>query len=338
MIVNRYLTALFFLACSVLVGSLSSAEAAEEPGLSPTPDSSEVQEASPPEIVFYSDRFIFRSKGLDDLMIVVFAFERGRQEEGYYGEFLGAIFERNRWAFFEGNDKYAYASPDLKKIFPSYYAKVDGSPVSGFQLEYDGGDFTVKVSSGPVQEVTHPQSSAVLDKKIGVAEAVLTVHGREHWGDLIHESLFWKGFNGLRRYKGLYKNYQGFYLKSEEGQQIYFHKNSADRRAFLKKYAFSESPLSEAGVIFYQNKEVHRFTTPIALTEIDRTMPPFALYKIPERWEVTVNPHYGSLFLWSRKKLSINWLLGGYVVMAIEGVLKNGETEERFWGFAEYFP
>ncbi len=306
----------------------------------PVPSETVDAELVPPssEVLFYSDRFIFRSEGLDDLMIVVFTFERGRQEEGYYGEFMGAIFERNRWAFFEGNDKYSYASSDLKKIFPSYYAQIEGSDESGFQLDYDGGDYTVKVSSGPVQEISHPQSSVVLDKKIGVAEAVLTVHGKEHWGDLVHESLFWKGFNGLRRYKGLYKDYQGFYLKSEAGQQIYFHKNSADQRAFLEKYAFSESPLPEDGVIYHQNKEVRQFDTPIALNTIDRKMPPFAIYKIPERWEVIVNPEFGSLFIWARKKISINWLLGGYVMMAIEGVIKNGEQEERLWGFAEYFP
>ncbi|MFQ5588916.1 MAG: hypothetical protein ACE5F7_08745, partial [Nitrospiria bacterium] len=296
------------------------------------------EEPASSEIAFYSDRFIFRSQNLDDLVIAVFAFERGRQEEGYYGEFMGAIFERNRWAFFEGNDKYAYVSSDLKKIFPSYYAKVDGTSVSGFQLVYDGGDYTVKVSSGTEQAVTHPQNSEILDKKVGVAEAVLTVHGTEHWGDLIHESLYWKGFNALRRYNGLFKNYQGFYLKSEKGDQIYFYKNSADQRAFLKRYPLSESLLPETGVIFHENKEVDHFNTPIVLKTIERMTPPFALYKIPERWEVIVNPDYGSLFLWSRKKISINWLMGGYVMMAIEGVIKNGEAEERLWGFAEYFP
>ncbi len=311
---------------------------AQDPDFTGPLVSDEKEEETTEGLVFYSDRFIFRSNTLDDLTIVVFTFERGRQEEGFYGEFMGAIFERNRWAFFEGNDKYAYASSDLKNIFPSYYAKVGGSSVSGFQMEYDGGDFTIKVSSGPEKELLHTQNGATLNKKMGIAEAVMTVHGKEHWGDLIHESLFWKGFNGLRRYNGLFKDYQGFYLRSEEGQQIYFHKNSADQNAFKTRYNLPEALLQETGVVLHQDKAPLHFEKPIRLNPIERSTPPFALYKIPKRWEVVVNPEYGSLFLWSRKKKSINWLLGGYVIMAIEGVIKHSEKEERLWGFAEYFP
>jgi len=89
------------------------------------------------------------------------------------------------------------------------------------------------------------------------------------------------------------------------------------------------------------SKIVHRLKTPIALNSTNRVTPPFALYTVPERWEVPINADFGSLFLWTRGKTSINWVFGGYLIMAIEGVIKkegeDGEGE-RVYGFAEYFP
>lgn len=326
------------IACFVLVSHIEIVSAEDKPE-SPEASTPEVEEeVDESEIAFYSDRYIFRSKTLDDLILVVLVFERGRQEEGFYGEFFGAIFERNHWAFLEGNDKYAYASSDLKNIFPSYYANVEGTNVSGFVLGYDAGDYTIEISSGPVEEIVRPDEGPVIEKSIGVAEAVVTIHGKEHWGDLVHESLLWKGFNGLKRYKGLFKDYQAFYLKTDTGQQIYLHQNKSDRNTFKKKYDFSETLAPEVGVIFNQGKNVHTFKPPMSLTPIEQTTPPFALYKIPKRWEIEVDPELGSIFLWSRDNASINWLLGGYAIMAIEGIIKNNGEEERVWGFSEYYP
>jgi len=310
-----------------------------------SPDASEAVLAdgdiSSDETLFYLDRFIFKNKDVDDLFIVVFAFERGRQKEGYYGEFFGAVFEKTQWDFLEGNDKYAYASSDLKTIFPSYYAKAEGSAVSGFVVGYDGGDYTLKLSSGPVQPVYTAHEGESINKVIGITEAVVTVNGKEYWGDLVHESLSWKGFEGLKRYKGLYKNYEAFYLKTEGGRQLFFHKNRADRQAFLKRHHLSDTLKSEGGVVLEGLETLYSFQTPIALTSTNRVTPPFAFYTVPERWEVLVNPDFGSLFLWTRAKASINWVFGGYVIMAIEGVIKKEGMEgdgERVRGFAEYFP
>ncbi len=296
---------------------------------------------SPDETLFHLDRFIFKSKDVDDLFIVVFAFERGRQKEGYYGEFFGAVFEKNRWSFLEGNDKYSYASSDLETIFPSYYAKAEGSTVSGFVVGYDGGDYTLKLSSGPVQPVYTAEESKTLNKVLGITEAVVSVNGKEYWGDLVHESLSWQGFEGLKRYKGLYKNYEAFYLKTEAGRQLFFHKNRADRKDFLKKSQLSNTFKAEGGVVLEGLETLYTFKTPMVLSSTNRVTPPFAFYSVPDRWEVPVNSEFGSLFLWTRGKASINWVFGGYVIMAIEGVIKKegreGE-EERVRGFAEYFP
>ncbi len=291
--------------------------------------------------VIYQDRFIFRGQDIDDLIMVVFTFERGRESQRYYGEFMGGIFERNHWAFLEGNDKYPYQAKDLRVIQPSYYAGVQGSKDSGFLLQYDGGDYTLKIASGPIRKLYAPLEGPSLKKEIGITEAVITLHGKEYWGDLIHESLVWHGFNGLNRYKHLYQEYQNFYLKSEKGMQIFFHKNKADLAAFKKESRLPETLKSEEGVIFHKNKIIHSFQPPIPIVSIKEKTPPFSFYSVPHRWRVETSPELGRLFLWSRGEVSINWLVGGYYMMAIEGIVKDSEgseAKERVWGLAEYFP
>ncbi|MFQ5597757.1 MAG: hypothetical protein ACE5GK_06865 [Nitrospiria bacterium] len=294
--------------------------------------------ANEEKTIFYSDRFIFRGEDIDDLHMVLMAFERGGDSEKKYGEFFGAVFEKSQWSFFEGNDKYRFVETDLTVIQPSYYAAADGTASSGFILKYDAGDYTLKISSGPVRRIYTPNNGVTLKKTIGIAEAVLSIHGKKYWGDLIYESLLWNGFDGLMRYKHLYKEYQGFYLKSEAGKLIYFHQNKADQNAFKNTHHLPETLQSEGGVILQKDHIVHTFKSPIPITALKKKTPPLAFYKVPQRWQVDTSPEAGRLFLWSRGEASKNWVTGGYYVMAIEGIVKAGTQEERVWGFAEYYP
>jgi len=272
-------------------------------------------------------------------LILLLSFDRGEQKGRYWGDFFGALFQQNRWAFLEGNDKYPYSSANLKEIQPSYYTRAEGTARSGFVLRYDGGDYRLKLSSGPVQGLYAPNDGQFLTRKIGWAEAVVKIKGREYWGDMVHESLIWKGFDGLERYEGLYKGYQAFYLKSKTGRQIYFHQNKADRKAFLKKYHFTETLQAEGGVVLDKGDSVHTFTSPIGLRAVMKKRP-FAFYSVPKQWEIELPSDLGRAFLWPRGEASKTWIYGGYHVMAIEGVIKKGPEmpEERVWGFAEYFP
>ncbi len=289
------------------------------------------------ETALHSDRFIFRGQDVDELFMVLMTFERGIDHGRIFGEFLGLIFEKNQLAFLEGSAKYPYQSQDFKNIFPSYHTKIEGSSESGFKLSYDGGDATFNISSGPVLPLYQPDNSETIQKIIGVAEAVATIHGKEYWGDLVHESLVWKGFNALTRHEGIYKDYQAFYLKSEKGKQIYLHQNKADQEAFLKKYPLPETLQAEGGVILENQETIHTFKAPIPITWLKEKRSPLGFYTVPEQFRIDTSESLGSLFVWPRDAASKNWFYGGYYIMAIEGLLKGGEEEERVWGFAEYF-
>lgn len=290
-----------------------------------------------PDTIYYSDRFIFRSKEVDELTLVILNFNRGQEDGKYYGEFFGAVFTRHDWSFLEGNDKYFYKPGDLQIIQPSYFAKAEGSAVSGFKLRYDGGDFTLLVSSGPTQPLYSPETSRTLQKNIHIAEAVLTLKGREYWGELVHESTVWNGFSGLKRYKGLFKEYHSFYLTTEKGREIYLHRNRSNRQEFLSRYDLPETYVAESGLVRSGPRSIYSFKPPIPFSLLSSIHPPFAIYPLPQRWKVDA-PSVGTFYIWSRANASKNWVWGGYYLMAIEGVLKNGETEERVWGLGEYIP
>lgn len=289
------------------------------------------------ETSYYSDRFIFRSKEVDHLTLVILNFNRGKEEAKYYGEFFGAVFVQHDWFFLEGNDKYFYRPGDLQIIQPSYFARAEGSAISGFKLRYDGGDFTLTISSGPTQPLYSPEAGRTLQKKLSVAEAVLTLKGKESWGELVHESTVWNGFNGLKRYKGLFKEYHSFYLTTEKGREVYLHRNLANRQEFLSRYNLAETYVQEAGLIQSGPRSIYSFKPPIPLSLLSSIHPPFAIYPLPQRWKVDA-PSVGTFYIWSRANASKNWVWGGYYLMAIEGVLRTGEAEERVWGLGEYIP
>jgi hypothetical protein len=288
------------------------------------------------DLPYYSDRFVFRGKNVDDFILILLSFDRGKEGSKYWGEFFGAVFYKNTWSFLEGNDKYPYRTPDLQKIQPSYFAKAEGTPISGFKLQYDGGDFTLNLSTGPVEPLYIPNDGPDLKKTVGTAEAVATLRGKEYWGEIIHEPLIWNGYNGLKKYSGLHKEYQAFYLTTEKGNQIYFHQNKFDRQGFLNRYHLSDAYKPEGGSIVFNKQTIYTFKPPIPITSVKTVTPPFALYSVPERWRVDT-PSLGTFFLWSRGKASKNWMFGGYYLIAIEGILK-GSNEERVWGLAEYIP
>lgn len=314
---RRILIWILSILCSILSGTFFHAGAESDP-------------------LFYSDRFVFRSKNVDELTLIILTFERGKDGPRYYGEFFGAVYHRNSWSFLEGNDKYFYRPADLQTIQPSYFAKAEGTPVSGFRLHYDGGDVTLSIASGPIQPLYVSNNGPELKKKVGWAEAVATLRGKEIWGELMHEPMIWNGYNGLKQYSGLHKESQTFYLTTEKGKEIYFHQNKFDLKAFIDQHHFSETPRAEGGAVASNSQTIFTFTPPIPLAFLKRITPPFAFYSIPERWQVDLPP-LGTFFLWSRGRASKNWMFGGHYWIAIEGILK-GPDNERIWGLAEYIP
>jgi hypothetical protein len=286
-----------------------------------------------PDTVYYSDRFVFLGSDVNAPGLVLLNFSRGRDRGRYYGEFYGAFYDQNRWRHFEGNDKYPYRAGDLTTIQPSYYARAEGSVETGFRLRYDGGDVTLNIASGPTRPLSVPNSGRTLTSTLGVSEALLVIRGKEVWGSLLHEPLRWTGFNGLKRYAGLFKEYHRFYLTTESGREMIFHQNKADRKAFLNRHHLTETFQARGGVI--QADGVYPFIPLIHPSGALR--PGLAFYTVPDRWQADAGS-FGTLHLWSRDMAVRNWLFGGYYLMTVEGVLRNGSREERVWGLLEYIP
>ncbi len=288
---------------------------------------------------YYSDRFVFRGKDVQNLVVAVLNFDRGYDGSSYHGEFFGSVFHNHQWSFLEGNGMYRHPSKDLSIIQPSYFARATGTPQTGFKVRYDGGDLTFTLGSALERVIYMPDHGHKIRRSIAVAEAVLTLGGRVHHGEMIHEPLIWKGFDRTRRHKGLFREYQGFYLLTEQGREIYLYQNKADIAQVMKNHHFSEMLSPEGGVSVLPRQRPLLLPRPFSVQVTERTRPAFAFYTIPQRWEITTSD--GVLYLWSRKKIAKNWFYGGYYLMVVEGVLKRKEqpaTNERVWGVAEYVP
>ncbi len=285
------------------------------------------------DTVYYSDRFVFLGKDVNQPVLALLKFDRGRDRGRYYGEFYGALYDQGRWRYFEGNDKYPYRPGDLQTIQPSYYARAKGSVESGFRLRYDGGDATLNIASGPIQFLHVPNPGRTLTSTLGVAEALLAIRNQETWGDLFHEPLRWTGFNGLQRYAGLFKEYHRFYLITESGREMSFYHNNADRQAFLNRHHLTETFPTRGGVI--QSGAIYPFAPQVL--PMRNVRPGLAVYTVPDRWRVDAPP-FGTLHLWARDMGVRNWFFGGYYLMAIEGVFRYEGRDERVWGMAEYVP
>jgi hypothetical protein len=292
------------------------------------------------EVPYYSDRFVFLGNHLDDLVAVIFNFNRGWTGEKPYGEFSGALFHQGRWSYLEGSDLYPYPKghdgKDLAQIQPSYYAKVVGSATSGFKLRYDGGDHTLDLSSGPIHPRYFPHDSPTLKSSIGSSEALLVIRGREYWGKMIHEPLIWSGFNGLKQYRGLFKEYHRFYLLTDHGGEVYFYKNRFNRADFMRRSTLPDAFRPEGGVMI-SPAGIEPFDLPIQLQIIESTRSFFSFFLLPTRWKMPVEST-GTFRLWSRGHAEKGWFLGGYHLMAIEGTLETDGTNARVWGMAEYVP
>ncbi len=289
------------------------------------------------EVPYYSDRFVFLGNDVNDLVLVTLNFNRGKVGQKPYGEFSGAFFRKGRWTYLEGSDIYPYRAGDLQQIQPSYYARVVGSPTSGFKLHYDGGDQTMVLASGPIPPRYTHHGSKALRSSVGSGEALLTLSGKTYWGRMIHEPLVWMGFDGLKRYRGLFEAYHRFYLVGEGGREVYFYKNDFDRQAFLKKYPLAETLNAEGGFAISSEGAMNALPLPIALLTLQKARSIFALFSFPQRWEMRTPP-LGTLYLWSRGHATQNWFSGGHYLMAIEGVFKKERGEARMWGMAEYIP
>jgi hypothetical protein len=297
-------------------------------------------DANTNEVPYYSDRFVFLGNRLDNLVVVLFNFNRGWTGEKPYGEFTGALFYQGKWSYLEGSDLYPYpkghAGNDLTQIQPSYYAKVLGSATSGFKLRYDGGDHTLDLSSGPIRPRYLPHDSPTLKSSVGSSEALLVIHGREYWGKMIHEPLVWSGFNGLKQYRGLFKEYHRFYLLTDHGAEIYFYKNRFNRSEFIDRSTLSD-PFRPEGGAMMTPADIQIFQAPVSLRTMESIRPFFSFFSLPTRWEMAVEST-GTFHLWSRGHAARGWFLGGYHLMAIEGTLETEWADARVWGLAEYVP
>ena len=294
-----------------------------------------------PDETYYSDRFIFLGNNIDTPVLMVVVFNRGRSNQKNYGEFIGALFDRGVWNYLEGSDLYPYPQGriNFSEIRPSYYARVTGSPTAGFRLHYDGGDATVTLASGPFRPHVTDSRKSYPQSKMGQAEALLALRGKNFWGRMIHTSEVWPGLDGLKQHRDLYKTAYRFYLILDAGPEIrYIHKNQQEVTS--SAHTLVRLP-REHTLRFYQNPQnpqdqIDSLEGNVAITPLEIARLWLGLFSVPERWRVEI-PSKETLDLWSRGRVRRGGRTRHYL-MAIEGLINRHSGQQRVWGLLEYLP
>jgi hypothetical protein len=163
---------------------------------------------------------------------------------------------------------------------------------------------------------------------MGSANAVLTWKGRTIPGRVIYEYFMMPDFNRLTRtYWGMWNEFQGLYLLSENSDDVYVHSQKSERIAKLIGHL--------AGFATFRGS-----TEPLqdlTLEVVDRDLA-WGFYRWPRAWRLAWNGPQGraTLTLTQTTRRSIgNWAVGGFSMAIVQGELLYAGKRLPVYGLAE---
>lgn len=290
------------------------------PADSPTED----LPASP--LLYVSDYFSF--VGQDTQGHVAFALDnnRGRDGEAYQAEhFLALHDERQGWISLVGNGRYQNATKELRTIPDSPSFRFQGTPRTGMTIASQPNRLTLRIE--PIAERTRNTHDAAVTW-MGSAGAVLTWQGRTIPGRVIYEYLMMPEFNRLTRtYWGLWKEFQGLYVKAGQDGDVYLHSQQSERTAPLV------GMLAGFAAFDGQSESMNDLRVEV----LDRDLAP-GFYRWPTAWRITWTGPKGRATLTltqSDRNRIANWIIGGFSMAIVTGELDYAGARYPVYGFAE---
>lgn len=284
------------------------------------------QDAVTSTLVYVSDYFSF--VGEDAQGHVAFALDnnRGRDGDAYQAEHFVVLHdERRSWVNVLGNGRYENSKQELLSIPNSPDFEFQGAPGSGITITSKSNNLVLRVEPIAVAlSRQHDRSRYWL----GSAPAALEWAGRTLKGRVIYEYLIMPDFNRLTRtYWGLWKEFQGLYLKVGGDGDLYVHSQRSERIASLV------GRLAGFAAHGGRTEELEG----LMLTPLSRT-PALGFYRWPAEWRLDWTsrgrPVSTTLTLADRKTIG-NWVIGGFAMGIVKGELTiNGRTL-ALYGLAE---
>jgi hypothetical protein len=277
-------------------------------------------------LIYVSDYFSF--VGEDSQGHVSFALDnnRGRDGDAYQAEhFLVLHDERQSWVNLTGNGFFENTKQALSAIPDSLAFQFSGTPRTGMTVTSAPNHLTLKIEPIPLRTQNKHEGAVTW---MGSAPAVLTWKERTLAGRVIYEYFMMPEFNRLTRtYWGMWKEFQGLYLMSDQSDDVYIHSQLSERIAPLI------GRLSGFGAF----NELTESMNDLIVEPLDREWT-LGFYRWPTAWRITWTGPKGPAILTLRqssRKALANWIIGGFSMGIVQGELEYAGNTRRVYGLAE---
>jgi len=280
---------------------------------------------SPPGLEYYSDYFSFA--GRDEKGHVAFAIDnnRGRDGDEYQAEhFLVFHDELEGWRKLKGNGLYGNEAGILEGIPDSPHFRFSGTAAEGFTIHSETNGLKL-ITKAIGKRISRKGDEGVY--VMGSDDAILELGNRTVKGRVIHEYLYRSGFNRLtRKSPTAFKDFHGIYLLVDGSGDLYFHHRKGTPTSISR---------NQDGFLFLDGANT---VLPFEKVTPSGYRLGLGLYRWPTRWEglVIIDGRPGTLSIrTSRSKRVKTWVIGGFVMSIVEGILKIDGKEYPLYGFAE---
>jgi hypothetical protein len=286
----------------------------EEPSL---PDSS---------LLYVSDYFSFVGEDANGRVAFALDNNRGRDGESWQAEHFVVLHdEREGWISLKGTGSYENTTHELQNIPASSFFQIAGTPQSGLSIVSPPNEITLSVEPIPNRLDQAYQGGRYW---LGSAAAVLQWKGRTLKGRVIYEYFMMPEFNRLSRtYWGLWKHFQGLYIVIEGLGDLYVHSQESDMIAPL---------VGTLNGFLAVHGETEAFQAlQVTLLDHDQAL---GLFRWPSAWGINWVSKAGTgnaRFKIQDFKSMGNWVIGGFGMGIVQGIVNYNGQDYPAYGFAE---
>lgn len=278
------------------------------------------------KLAYFSDYFSF--VGEDAKGKVAFALDnnRGRDGDKFQAEHFVCLHdERKGWIEVQGSGIHPNPKRELKRIPDTEFFQFTGTPESGVEIKSHINGVELTVSPLP-KILVHQEGLA--SYWLGSSAAILKWDGRIIRGRVIYEFLFLPAFNRMtRNYVDLWNDFHGIYAVVDGAGDFYIH----HQRSRMME------PLIGSAEGFLVLNGVSETLEHSEMTVLSKTLGT-GFFQWPTLWkgnfEVRSTPYRFTVGISERKNVA-TWIIGGFAMGIVKGVLKTGDKSFHLYGLGE---
>ena len=289
----------------------------------PGPKTSPLPESS---LLYVSDYVSFVGKDAQGRVAFALDNNRGRDGNEWQAEHFVVLHDEHQgWVSLQGTGSYENTTRELQTIPASSFFEIEGMAETGMIIKSAPNSLTLSIEPIPSRLAREYEGGRYW---LGSAAAQLEWNGRMLQGRVIYEFFMMPEFNRLSRtYWGLWKHFQGLYLVIEGLGDLYVHSQESDMMA----------PLVGTVSGFLAIQEETQPLQGLTVTLIDHNQA-WGLYRWPSAWGLNWINQTGvgrALLEIQEFKTMGNWVIGGFGMGIIHGVVNYNGEEYSVYGLGE---